>query len=237
MRKIKKFLLILTNFNFILGLINNIAASVEHVNFIKKIKVKTVIDIGSNKGQFLLLCSKYFPYANFFSFEPQLDQLEIQKKFFRNKIKIKFFNFALGETEKISILYVTSRKDSSSMYKINKKLVKNKDYEITEKKEIKIKKISNILKKKDLKKNILVKIDVQGYELNVIKGFEKLITEVKYLLIEVSNNEVYKKQPKSSKIIKYLKRKKFKIASESNWIQLDKSNVKQKDILFINEKL
>ena len=42
------------------GLFKNIAANIELENLIKGLDVKIIIDIGSNKGQFILLIEKLF---------------------------------------------------------------------------------------------------------------------------------------------------------------------------------
>ena len=40
---------------------------------------KNIIDVGSNKGQFLLLSRIYYPFCKIFSFEPQNKYIKIQK--------------------------------------------------------------------------------------------------------------------------------------------------------------
>ncbi|MFM7369285.1 MAG: FkbM family methyltransferase, partial [Sphaerospermopsis kisseleviana] len=52
--------------------------------------------------------------------------------------------------------------------------------------------------------NILIKLDVQGYELSVIKGGEKTFKSAKLVIIEVSFYEFYEKQPLFDDIYKYL---------------------------------
>ena len=44
-------------------------------------EAKTLIDVGSNKGQFSILARKFFPDIEIHSFEPQIEELNIQKKF------------------------------------------------------------------------------------------------------------------------------------------------------------
>ena len=62
------------------GLYNNIAANIELEYLVNDLKFETVIDVGSNKGQFILLVEKNFPNEKFFySFEPITEILEKQK--------------------------------------------------------------------------------------------------------------------------------------------------------------
>ena len=62
MRLLKKIFLLSLSPLWICGLIKGVAANIELLPLINKIKkLNTVIDIGSNKGQFILLCLKFFP--------------------------------------------------------------------------------------------------------------------------------------------------------------------------------
>ena len=79
------------------GILKNIAANIELEDLVKNLKFNTVIDIGSNKGQFIMLIDGLYADKHVFSFEPIKEILEKQKDFFINRKKIFFFNHALGE--------------------------------------------------------------------------------------------------------------------------------------------
>ena len=64
------------------GLLNGIAATVELENLVKDINPETIIDVGSNKGQFILLIEQLFPKKTIYSFEPLTEILEKQRNFF-----------------------------------------------------------------------------------------------------------------------------------------------------------
>jgi len=185
------------------GLFNNIAANIELEDLIKELKFQTVLDIGSNKGQFILLIEKLFnDDKDIYSFEPINEILEKQKNFFLNKKNISFFNFALGEKSSKKILNITKRKDSSSFLEINN-IIKNSDYLTEEKREIEVKSLDELMKNKNLIKPILAKIDVQGYELEVLKGSKNFLKQIKYIIIEVSEDKIYTEQALENDIIKY----------------------------------
>ena len=65
--------------------------------------------------------------------------------------------------------------------------------------------MDEILKNKNLITPILAKIDVQGYELQVLKGASILLKKIKYLIVEVSDNEIYSGQSIYVEILDYLK--------------------------------
>ena len=77
MNKLKKFLYCLINPQFFFSYIHFVSPLFEAKDLFKKIKnikkIKTLIDVGSNKGQFILIFSKYNSKAIIHSFEPQID--------------------------------------------------------------------------------------------------------------------------------------------------------------------
>ena len=217
------------------GLLNGIAATIELKNMVKDINFETIVDVGSNKGQFILLIEQLFPNKIVYSFEPQTEVLDKQRKLFSYKKNISFYNFALGSESSIKKFFITRRKDSSSFLKINENKNKSKYYEINNEKNIQIKTLDEVLINWEIKKPILMKIDVQGYELEVLKGSENILKKIEYLLIEVSENEMYKDQPLSNEIIKFLQDRDYKILKQNLPIKIHKTNFIQKDILFQNQ--
>ena len=142
MRFLKKIFILSQSFLWIYGLFRGVAANIELLPLIKKIKkINTIIDIGSNKGQFVLLCSKYFPKAIIYSFEPIKELVKKQKNFLHFKKKIFFFNCGIGSKNKDFNFLITKRTDSSSFLTINKLNNYNKDYFVKEKRNIKIRKL------------------------------------------------------------------------------------------------
>ena len=236
-RLIKKILILSQSFLWFYGLLKGVGANIELLIFIKKIKkVNTLIDIGSNKGQFILLCLKFFPNLIIYSFEPIKEIFEKKKNLLRFKKNIYFFNIGIGNKNKNLNFFVTNRIDSSSFLKINKfrkhNSECNKDYFVKEKRKTKIKKLEQILKNENLKKPILTKIDVQGYELEVLKGAKKILSKIDYLLVEVSKNRMYNNQAIDNEIISFLEKNKFKILKSSKWMKIKNTKFMQRDILF-----
>ena len=77
-----------------------------------------------------------------------------------------------------------------------------------------------------------MKIDVQGYELEVLKGSEKLLENFDYLYIECSFIELYKGQPLYTEIIKWLKSKNFSYVKKFNSLFDRNKNIIQADFFF-----
>ncbi len=233
MRFIKKIFILFQNFLWCYGLFKGVAANIELLPLIKKIKnINTLIDVGSNKGQFVLLCIKFFPNLLIYSFEPIKEALIKQKNLLSFKNNIYFYNTGIGNKNKIINFFITNRADSSSFLTINKSKNYNKNYYVKEKRKIKIQKLDQILNNKKLIKPVLIKIDVQGFELEVLKGSKKILPNIDYLLLEVSKNQMYNKQAIELEIINFLKNEKFRIMESSKWKKINNTEFMQRDILF-----
>ena len=120
--------------------------------------------------------------------------------------------------------------------KINEN-INNADYLIENEINVNIHCLDNIINNQDLSDTTLVKIDVQGYELKVLKGSLGILKKIKFILIEISEKEIYKNQALSSDIINFLKQKNFSIFRENKPTKIKKTNLIQKDILLINDSI
>lgn len=232
MKKIKKIINCLLNPKYINAYIRLICPLFELKEPLQKAKlIENVIDIGSNKGQFSLLAKIYYPDCLIYSFEPQKKYIKIQKKILNKKII--FYNFCLGEKNYTKKLNIMKKEDSSSLLKPN--ILNKSIYKITKKIKVNIKTLDSVLSKKKLN-NSLMKIDVQGYEYQVLKGSSKLLNKIKYIILEISSKNIYQNQLGKKHVFSFLKKKNFRLVKIYNEDKLSK-NISQHDYFFENSKL
>jgi len=234
LKKIIKLIKILFKPLWIKGLFYNIVATTEH-EYIKNYlpKINTLIDIGSNKGQFMIFLKYFYPHIEIYSFEPINEMIKKQKKFFKNKKKIYYFNYALGNKSDIKIFNITRRTDSSSLYKISKNNNSNSDYDIIDKFKVKVNKLDNILTH-NIKKPILTKIDVQGYEEQVLKGAADSIQGIDAILLECSLVSLYDGDKTFEYYFDFFKRNGFELFDiETGFFNKVTGQLLQFDALFI----
>lgn len=164
---------------------------ISNIELIKRFnfKPKGICYIGANEGQALPDMLKYFPNATIYCFEPQKKPFKKLEEKFGKKINIFTYNFALGsKNEKIKIFTNNNNNNaSSSILKPKEHLsyYKNVTFKGTE--EIIVKKFWDL----NIKGINYLHIDVQGYELEVLKGFKNL-DEINYIKTEVNRKELYK---------------------------------------------
>lgn len=80
----------------------------------------------------------------------------------------------------------------------------------------------------------LVKMDVQGAELDILQGGRTTIMRSKYVLIEVSLEEYNIKAPLIDSIVPVMKQYGFYIEDILDYLKLEKNKISQMDILFKN---
>jgi len=233
--KIFKILNILISFNtkvYYSFFKHGISPSFEHIKIFKNIDSKsTFIDVGANRGQFSLLIHSLYPKNKIIAYEPLTSEFSILKNIFKKNKNIKLFNLAVGRKKKSLNIYQTEKKDSSSLLKPGKLQLKYfpKTYV---KKILKTKMIKLSTHIKNLKQPAFLKIDVQGYELEVLKGAN--LRRFKYIYLEGSYVKLYSNQPLIKVISKYLLSKDFKKTGRFNLTKDVFGKPLQADFLFLN---
>jgi FkbM family methyltransferase len=187
--------------------------------WLQEMNINTVIDVGASHGDSVEIYHAMFPSANIFSFEPLKDsykKLEARKATVKT---LKTFNFALGaKAEKVQ-MHRNEFTPSSSLLKMNqvhKETFPFTSGEVLE--EIEVKTLDSVADEITLKSNVLLKLDVQGFEENVLRGGLETLKQVKVIIIEMSFVELYSGQPMFDKIYRLLAETGF--VYSGSWHQL-----------------
>jgi FkbM family methyltransferase len=150
---------------------NKILKNMDH-------KPEKVLDIGGNIGQFI--CTLNYVLGGKIKadvFEPNPSVFEMLKQNTDDIHGINIHNLGVGKTGKVEFYFEPGRSGMGSLIKDNagnKKQLKKIDVSVTDA-------VEKVTKKN---KYDLLKIDVEGYELEVLKHLNNIST--KYLFIEVS---------------------------------------------------
>lgn len=155
-----------------------------------------MIDIGANTGQFAQMIHEVIPSAQILSFEPLSDCFS-ELKFNLNGIPgAQAFNIALGAKSGDQVINKSSFSPSSSilnMADVHKKIwPQSAD---CEQEKIRVERLDDVFREKNLEKNVMIKIDVQGYEKQVIEGGVNVFSRATIAVVEVSFTELYQDQP------------------------------------------
>lgn len=166
------------------------------------LNVDNIAHIGANLGQEVSTYNEIFPNSYVYLIEPQkLLFQELQKKF-KNNSKVTLINKALGNTTgKVKLNSSSTNKSAASILEpyLHKDIHPEVIFEGSE--VVSIDKYKNL----NLKNVNFLNIDTQGYELEILRGLEEEIKNIKYIQTEINNVQLYKKMPLLKDIDKFLK--------------------------------
>lgn len=163
---------------------------------LKKYAIDTVIDVGANNGQFALDIHARLPSATIYSFEPLHDTYKELVENLKDVPTFRAFNVGLGDAAETKTIFRSSFSPSSSllpMTDLHKKLYPKSAGATPE--TITIRKLNDVASGMNLNGNVLVKLDVQGYEDKVLRGGTEVLRHAKVLVTEVSFVTLYEGQP------------------------------------------
>lgn len=164
---------------------------------LKKIPVRTVIDIGANRGQFARYISEIFPSARIFCFEPLPGPFaELQRWAERQGGRVVAVNTALGaEDGEITMIFHEDHPPSSSILRTTE-MSGDLFPQTRKQREIRVsqKTLDGSVSPDDLEGPVLIKMDVQGYEDRVMAGGGMTFSRSHACITEVSLDNLYQGQ-------------------------------------------
>ena len=156
-----------------------------------------ILDIGGADGVTAIKLYEHFQNAKVRVFEPIPDNIAVLTKNIHGKDAIELYPVALGSEKKETEMTITARITSSSLLDVNTRDLGN-DYMSTQLKpqqkiRIKVDTVDSCMQAGDTV--LLMKLDVQGYELEVLRGAVNTLRSTQLIMAEVQNHELYKGAP------------------------------------------
>jgi FkbM family methyltransferase len=212
------------------ALARGVMPTVEHIPALKRLLPRTLIDVGANKGQFSLAARYLFPDIEVHAFEP----LERERTIYEKVVTpAKLYATAVGRVAGEASFYVTSRADSSSLLQPGS--LQKKAYGVSTKSliTVSVARLPDIIDLSNLSRPILLKIDVQGGELEVLQGAEAGLSLIDMIYCEVSFVQLYEGQPLANEITNYLSEQGFALKGIFNRSVTKDLGPTQADFLFM----
>jgi FkbM family methyltransferase len=146
--------------------------------------IKTLIDIGVGPNGTPDLYTR-FTNSKLILIDP-LDEAKSYAENLSKSRNVLFYQNALGKVdERVVDFNIQKKLGNSSLLKVSKINYKSN---IIKKTKLKLRKLDSLLKNKKSLGSIGIKIDVEGFELDVIKGASKTLKKTKFLIAEVRHN-------------------------------------------------
>lgn len=164
-------------------------------------KIETVIDVGVMEGTFDLYNS--FPNAKLLLVDPLIESnANVKPKL--GKRKYEFFNYAAGSTDGVLKINVNGNPRESSI------LSRKDPANIVEQRTIQVKRLDDLCNDKVIGPAIL-KIDTEGFELEVLAGSSEIIKKCNYIICETSVKQRFENSYEFEDMIKFMDSNGFKV--------------------------
>ena len=192
-----------------------------------------IYDIGANTGTWSCLAKSLFPGARLEAFEP----LTMHAAAFHQMTAawpkdVHLHACALGATEGSATMQVMDFSDASSLLPVTDE--GRREFKITPVKEeqVPVMPLDVLVRREKLPPPDLLKLDVQGYELEVLRGAPDCLRQARAVLLEVSFRSFYQAQPLFPEIHAFLHAHGFALHALGEGTALGQPLV-QTDALFV----
>lgn len=166
-------------------------------------KINGIIQVGAHLGNEYDSLSKLS--SNILMFEPQKKIYNELVEKLGSKEGVKIENVALGSESKTAIMFVENANggQSSSLLLPALHLLQYPGIKFENSETVNVITLDQYFEINDFNYNLLT-LDVQGYELEVLKGSTKILNKVDYILCEVNRAELYQGCPMVEEIDEFL---------------------------------
>jgi FkbM family methyltransferase len=178
--------------------------SLELLDLSKKVNPQVIFDIGANIGTWTLLAKALYPQAEIHAFEPLPAHAKHFQFSLRGIERVELHQAGLGAANGNAILHVTDFSDASSVLKMSE--AGRSQWNLSEVQEIALElwRLDDFVARYRLPQPDLMKIDVQGFELEVLKGAPSVLAKTRAVITEVSFHEFYRGQCRFDQLVSFL---------------------------------
>jgi len=226
-----------------LGKLRNTPAdklSIGHIDSLELLEmaqcagIKAIYDVGANVGTWVLLAKAIIPEATVHAFEPLPIHHDSFARNCRSLLNVNLHRIALGSQNTSASLRVTDFSDASSFLPLA--TAGRKIFGLAEVSQVltTVRRLDDFRAENKLALPDLIKLDVQGFELEVVSGAISVLANVKALILEVSFVEIYQDQCMFPEISNFLDRHNFTLHALGVSTPLGKPLI-QADALFIKK--
>ena len=153
------------------------------------LEVNGVYDVGSSTGRWSSDLSQVFAEAHFYLFEPLFDFKPVYQqrfaKFVKKRVNFHLFKVALGGRDGATEIYSDRAGFSASILPVQSSEFLDEHFTVI------VNRLDTLISKHHLPRPDVLKIDVQGAELEVLRGAGILIKEIQIIQAEVWFQRAY----------------------------------------------
>ncbi len=213
--------------------------SLGHIDSLELLELLTaeppavIYDIGANAGTWSCLAKSLFPAARLEAFEP----LPRYAASFRKLTaawpgQVHLHPCALGAVEGTATMQIMNLEDASSLLPVAAEGRREFNLQTVAEQIVPVLPLDVLVSREKLPFPDLLKLDVQGYELEVLRGAEACLHHARAVICEVSFRQYYERQPLFSDLLRFLAERGFTLHALGQGTALGQPLI-QADALFV----
>ena len=217
---------------------NRDAASL--MGFLERRPIKTVIDVGASDGKTVEAWMARYPVATIYGIEPLPQSFRLLKNLAeKSGGRVKALNYAVGEKSgMVNMHFHQDHPTSSSLLNSTsgglEALPVMAAETVIEVEQTTLDRIFGV--EPELVGPILLKMDVQGFEGNVLRGATNLLSSVTYVLTEITVADCYENQCEFDELHNILTAAGFKLMGFSEQFHLEDGAPVYADVVYVNKR-
>ena len=214
------------------GLRHGVAATIEHEAALAGRDFASVVDIGANRGQFTLLCAGLYPKARIFAFEPLPGPYAILARIAARHPRIRTHQAAIGPSAGPAQMHVMRPDDCSSLLAPTARqtaIFRGSGHSGVA--TVALAPLDVFVTARELAPPSLLKLDVQGFELEALKGCAGLLDRFAAVYVECSFERLYADQALADEILAHLAERGFGLKGVYNAVYDGGGRAVQADFL------
>lgn len=173
-----------------------------------------VYDIGANIGETSLVFSR--KCSTVYAFEPDPETtIRLKEHLSQNEIKnVTTFEFALGNTNhNVSLLRTAHNSGGNRIVSGSQGVA------------IEVRRLDDVIKEQNLKMPSLIKIDVEGYEMQVLQGAVETIRVSRPVIFSEVNDQLLRRNNSSAReLIEFLQRAGYTVFRAQDGVKIESAN-------------
>jgi FkbM family methyltransferase len=194
---------------------------------------KAVVDVGANKGQFARAVIETFPDCEIYSFEPLDSAFQAYQRNIEASQRVTVRQTAVGSQNGSTEFYEDQYSLASSVLEpLPEQSVRFPNTGITTRTTVPICTLDSHFASEMLRKPILLKLDVQGYEIEALRGGEKFVRQCEWVLAEASFAPMYKGESTFPVVNDWLAEHDFELVAPLAFLRDAQDRVIQSDLLY-----
>ena len=192
------------------ALLHGVAPSIEHKRILGNLDMDLLLDVGANRGQFSLMARILHPHLPIQAYEPLAAEAAVYRAIHGAQRGIELHEQALGDKDGSVDMHISGRADSSSLLPIGE--LQAHCFPGTAEvgtKRVRVATLDSLPVHWRNARRALLKLDVQGFELNVLRGATAALLNCAFVYVECSEVPLYAGQALRPDIENFLRAQGF----------------------------